>query len=148
MDFSEKLMAIHEIKQLKARYFRCMDSKDWVGLEAVFTPDVTTDFRESTNPPSEELLIVGAARYLGNLVPILDPIVTVHYGYMPEIDITSPTTATGIWAMEDTLWAPDGAMVPWRRLHGYGHYHERYEKRDGAWRISAIRLTRLRVDVE
>ncbi|HLS80822.1 MAG TPA: hypothetical protein VK025_05415 [Steroidobacter sp.] len=35
-----------------------------------------------------------------------------------------------------------------RRLCGYGHYHERYEKRDDRLRISAIRLTRLRVDME
>jgi hypothetical protein len=33
-------------------------------------------------------------------------------------------------------------------MHGYGHYHETYEKVDGRWRIKTITLTRLRVDVE
>jgi hypothetical protein len=33
-------------------------------------------------------------------------------------------------------------------MHGYGHYHETYEKTDGRWRISSLKLTRLRVDVE
>ena len=148
MDATQRLIAIREIEQLKARYFRCMDTKDWAGLEAVFTPDVLTDFRESTQPRNESLLIEGAARYVTQLAPILEPLITVHHGHMPEIEITSRTTATGIWAMEDKLWAPEGSGRPWRRLHGYGHYHERYEKRGSEWRISAIRLTRLRVDVE
>lgn len=147
MTADERLLAIHEIERLKARYFRCMDAKDWAGLESVFTPDVVTDFRESTQPHDQSLLIEGAARYVATLAPILQPLVTVHHGHMPEIEITSATTATGIWAMEDMLWAPEGSGMPWRRLHGYGHYHERYAQRDGRWRISAIRLTRLRVNV-
>jgi len=35
--------AIEEIKQLKARYFRCMDTKDWAGYLNVFTPDAKID---------------------------------------------------------------------------------------------------------
>ena len=34
----EELDAIEEIKSLKARYFRCMDTKDWDGFQAVFAP--------------------------------------------------------------------------------------------------------------
>ena len=33
-------------------------------------------------------------------------------------------------------------------MHGYGHYHETYEKLDGRWLIKTIALTRLRVDTE
>jgi len=29
---------------------------------------------------------------------------------------------------------------------GYGHYHERYVRQDGRWRIASQRLTRLHVD--
>ncbi|MBK7250756.1 MAG: nuclear transport factor 2 family protein [Gammaproteobacteria bacterium] len=148
MDATARLIAIREIERLKARYFRCMDAKDWAGFEAVFTPDVITDFREGTQPRNESLLIEGAARFVAGLAPTLEPLITVHHGHMPEIEIISETTATGIWAMEDKLWAPESSNMPWRRLHGYGHYHERYEKRGGEWRISAIRLTRLRVDME
>ena len=43
MDGIERLQAIEDIKQLKARYFRCMDTKDWDGFAAVFTPDATMD---------------------------------------------------------------------------------------------------------
>ena len=33
-------------------------------------------------------------------------------------------------------------------MHGYGHYHETYEKGPDGWRIKTLLLTRLRVDLE
>jgi len=71
----------------------------------------------------------------------------VHHGHMPEITLTSPTSAAGIWAMEDKLWAPEGHPIGWRHLHGYGHYHETYERSDDRWRIRTIRLSRLHIEV-
>ena len=147
METTERLTAIEDIKTLKARYFRCMDNKDWPGLQAVFAPDVVADFRDATGTRDETLLTHGAALYVKNLVPILQNIVTTHHGHMPEIEITAPTTATGIWAMEDLLWVQDGAPVPYKTMRGFGHYHETYEKRDGVWVIATIRLSRLRVDL-
>ena len=35
----ERYQATEEIKQLKARYFRHMDGKDWDGWQDVFAPD-------------------------------------------------------------------------------------------------------------
>src|SRR5262249_52414912 len=72
----------------------------------------------------------------------LPDVVTVHHGHMPEITITSPTTATGIWSMEDRCTFPGG-----RDMNGFGHYFEDYEKVGGDWRIKTMKLTRLRVDV-
>jgi len=74
----------------------------------------------------------------------IDAVTTVHHGHMPEIDVVSPTRATGVWAMEDMLRWPEGAPI--RSLHGYGHYHETYVKLDAGWRIKTLRLDRLRVD--
>jgi hypothetical protein len=147
MDDAQRLAAVAEIATLKARYFRCMDEKDWPGLEALFAPDLVADFRDSTGMRDETLLTHGATLYVKNLAPILQNVTTVHHGHMPEIEITSSTTATGIWAMEDLLWAREAAPVPFRTLRGFGHYHETYEKRDGRWVIKTIRLTRLRVEV-
>ena len=56
-------------------------------------------------------------------------------------DIT--TTARGVWAMEDLLSLPDNLS---QVLHGWGHYHETYERIGGQWRIKTLQLTRLRVD--
>jgi hypothetical protein len=59
---------------------------------------------------------------------------------MPEITITSPTTARGVWSMEDRVAFPDG-----HEMNAQGHYFEIYEKSGGAWRIKEMYLTRLRI---
>ncbi len=123
-----------------------MGNKDWAGLEAVFAPDLVADFRESTGQRGDSQLTHGAAANVAKLAPILEHVQTVHHGHMPEITIVSADSATGIWAMEDKLWVQEGSSLPFKWLHGYGHYHERYTRIDGAWRIAEVRLTRLRVD--
>ena len=70
---------------------------------------------------------------------------TVHHGHTPDINIISPTEATGIWAMEDILRWPDASPI--RSLHGYGHYHDAYENDGDRWLIKTTKLTRLRHDV-
>ena len=146
MDGIERLQAIEDIKQLKARYFRCMDTKDWDGFAAVFTPDATMDVSgEMRDGRTEGTGVTTGATAIAEFVRgAVHDVTTTHHGHMPEIEVTSSTTARGIWAMEDMLRWPDGAPI--RSLHGYGHYHETYEKRDGQWRIATLRLTRLRVD--
>ncbi len=128
---------VEAITRLKARYFRLMDTKDWDGMRRVFTDDVVVDTSAAGGG-----VVHGADAFVTFLRGAIGDVVTVHHGHMPEIELTSPTTATGIWAMEDMLRWPDGT-----ELHGYGHYHERYVKVDAEWRIEATTLTRLRVDV-
>jgi hypothetical protein len=128
---------IEAIKQLKARYFRTMDTKDWDGMRDVFAGDVVIDVTGSGGA-----VVSGADEFMEFLRPVLDDVVTVHHGHMPEIELTSPTTERGIWAMEDMLRYADG-----NELHGYGHYHETYEKVGGTWRIKTLTLTRLRMDM-
>jgi uncharacterized protein (TIGR02246 family) len=128
---------IEAIRQLKARYFRTMDAKDWVAMREVFADDVVMD---TTGAGGR--VVTGADEFVGALTKILAGAVTVHHGHMPEIALTSPTTATGIWALHDIVIWPDGT-----RLDGYGHYHETYEKADGTWRIKTSTLTRLHTDI-
>ena len=147
MEPVERLMATEEIKQLKARYFRCMDTKDWAGFEQVFAADAVMDMSsEMRDQTTRGGITRGAAQIAAMVRAVVGPVVTVHHGHMPEIDITSPTTASGVWAMEDKLRWPEGSPV--RTMHGYGHYHETYERTDEGWRIKTITLTRLRVDTE
>ena len=127
---------IESIKQLKARYFRVMDTKDWDAMRALFADDVVMDTTESGGS-----VLRGGDACIAFLKETIGDVVTVHHGHTPEIEPTSATTATGIWAMEDMLRWPNGS-----ELHGYGHYHETYEKVAGTWRIKTLRLTRLRMD--
>ncbi len=128
---------IEAIRQLKARYFRTIDTKDWDGLRRVFADDVVMDTVDAGGD-----VMTGADDFLDFLQGALADVVSVHHGHTPEIELTSPTTATGIWAMEDMLRWGNGM-----ELHGYGHYHETYEKVDETWRIKTQKLTRLRTDI-
>lgn len=128
---------IEAIKQLKARYFRTMDTKDWAAMRQVFTDDVVIDTTASGGA-----LITGADEFMAFLGETIADATTVHHGHTPEITLTSDTTATGIWALQDIVIFPTGV-----RLDGYGHYHEQYRKEaDGEWRIAASTLTRLHMD--
>jgi uncharacterized protein (TIGR02246 family) len=126
---------LEAIKQLKARYFRTMDTKDWDAMRQVFADDVAADTTEAGGPA-----ITGADEFIAFLKETLGNAVTIHQGHMPEIALTSPTTATGIWALHDVVIWPTG------RLEGAGHYHETYEKQGDTWRITSLKLTRLHAE--
>jgi hypothetical protein len=164
MDLTEaqQLLEIEKIKQLKARYFRCMDKKDWAGFRKVFTDDAVVDTTEAFTPtdhtgaplslggpppppPNPDLLTTDIDKFVPELSQILGEASTVHHGHMPEIELTSPTTAKGVWSMEDMLRWP--YTDPPRTMHGYGHYEETYERQADGWRIKSLKLTRLRVDM-
>jgi len=138
----ERLLAVAAISTLKARYFRFLDTKDWESLRGVFAEDAVIDVTDDSGAT-----IGGAAKFVDALRSILADVDTVHHGHMPEIEITSPTTATGVWAMEDHLRWPAAGDEPAAELHGFGHYHETYT-RDAAdaWHIATMSLTRLRRD--
>ena len=127
---------IEAIRQLKARYFRFLDTKDWDGWGTVFATDAVLEV------PEADVVENGRDAIVTAVSGALEGATTVHHGHMPEIELTGPDTATGIWAMEDYVeWTEAGAG-----LRGYGHYHEDYVREDGEWRIAKSRLVRLRVD--
>ena len=147
LDPLQRLEAVEQIRRLKARYFRCLDCKDWDGFAAVFAPGAVMDMAEAAGgDPLPDATSRGPQEIADYVRRSVEGMVTVHHGHMPEIEVTSATRAEGIWAMEDLLrWpGPDGATGG---LHGFGHYHETYEKIGDRWLIASIRLSRLRVDM-
>ncbi len=54
-----------------------------------------------------------------------------HRVHHPEIDLTSPTAATGTWALEDVVIDASRDMS----LRGAGFYTDEYVKQDGGWKI-------------
>lgn len=132
-----------EIHKLKARYFRLMDTKQWEAFGQLFTEDLKFYIEGGPVPGPAEPTFDGRDALVSYLEASHPEKVTVHQGHMPEIDFTGQHTATGVWAMFD--WVDDpGRHGAWQ---GFGHYHEQYVRGgDGCWRISEVRLTRLRVD--
>lgn len=135
-----RLVAIEEIRQLKARYFRTLDRQEWDEFGAVFARDGVLEVPEvDMVSEGRDAIVTGVSRALAGAR-------TVHHGHMPEIEVTGPDTARGIWAMFDYVeWPPTGAGER-VGLQGYGHYHEDYVREDGRWCIARSRLERLRVD--
>ncbi|MGV0838151.1 nuclear transport factor 2 family protein [Mycolicibacterium thermoresistibile] len=133
------LVDIEAIKRLKARYCRHLDHKDWPAWRALFTDDFVSD----TGPAGGKTIhgadefVEFVRRNLGSPANV-----TSHQVHAPEIELTSPTTARGVWALEDVV-----RLAPAVHLRGYGHYHETYRKVGGQWRIATSQLTRLRMDV-
>ena len=70
---------IEAIKQLKARYCRTMDSKDWAAMRRVFTDDVTMDTTDSGGDVQ-----TGADDFLTFLVQAIGDVVTVHQCHTPD----------------------------------------------------------------
>jgi hypothetical protein len=137
MNDLERLVAIEAIKNLMARRCKALDDKDWASYQACHAHEhVSLGTLNGQN-------LSGAALIEG-LRGRLDGIVTVHHVHSPQIDVTSPSEARGIWALEDRLFWKEGAQDHW--MHGWGHYHDTYGKRDGQWLFTSRRLTRVRVE--
>ena len=45
MDQLKRMTDMEEIRQLKACYFRFLDTKDWEGFESLFSADAMLDMR-------------------------------------------------------------------------------------------------------
>jgi hypothetical protein len=131
---------IEAIKQLKARYFRFIDTKDWSAFRDLFTDDCKHHLPQESSVP-----FVTNDEYFATMERMLTPGVTTHHGHMPEITFLSDTEAEGTWSMFDYVQVdpPSGRVS----TMGYGFYLETYRKcPDGRWRISSKRNQRLRLD--
>jgi hypothetical protein len=135
LDDTQRLIDLAELQSLKARYWRCLDTKSWDELRSVFATDAHLDIDGFVND--------GRDTIVDFLAEVLADARTVHMGHAPELDVTGPDTASGIWPLEDYVELPADSG---QGLRGYGHYHDEYVREDGAWRIKSSRLVRLRVD--
>jgi SnoaL-like domain len=147
MSTADRLMAIEEIHQLKARYMRCMDSKDWVCWQGVFAPDFR--FRGGGGQEWHSAKEMVRSTHLTGL---FDRVKTVSHAYMPEIEILSPTTAKGIWAADFLHYWPAGTgsvkggeiAAPGTWNHTDAYYHDTYVKIDGKWLIQSEEIHAIR----
>jgi len=135
-----QLEEIEAIKQLKYRYFRCLDSKRWAELAECFAPDATSSY------DSGKYSFQGRDQILGFLEGALGQpsTITMHHGHHPEISLTSPTTATGTWYLEDqVIDAKRNTM-----LRGAAFYHDEYVKLGGAWKLQSTGYVRTFEEVQ
>ena len=140
-DLESRIKALEDleaIKRLKARYFRCLDRQLWDEMRDCFTEDATTAYQDG------ELTHQGVDAIIKFLSESLGPAMKhgrkgMHLGHHPEIDLTSETTATGIWALDDQSVDSEAKTAKQMRAH----YHDTYVKVRGEWKIQHTGYVRL-----
>ena len=135
----QRLVDIEAIKQLKARYFRAIDTKQWDDFGEVFATDARLEV------PEADMVVDGGPEIVASVS-----------GALPRRHHRPPRPHAGDRADRDHGARHVGDVrlrgVERRQdadrlgLQGYGHYREEYVREDGRWRIARSRLERLRVD--
>lgn len=132
----QQLSDLEDIRTLKHRYFRGIDTADLDLLSGLFTNDLVVDYRGGTYRVSLE--------GRDNMIEFLansfhSSAVAMHHGHMPEITLTGADTAEGIWYLEDIFINLDS------RTHTVGSaiYRDQYRREDGAWRIARTEYDRV-----
>lgn len=148
MDALQELVEVEAIKQLKARYQRAVDTKDWDLMRSVLAPNaksVYSDGKHSFEGRDAIVEFLSDPKGLGNT-----EIVSMHHAHTPEIELTSDTTAKGKWYLEDFVisalpsdWAPHGTV-----MHGTGIYIDDYVKIDGTWHLQETGYERIFEDFQ
>jgi ketosteroid isomerase-like protein len=132
------------ICETKARYCRCLDTKDWAGYADCFTEDFVIEL------PPEGNTHRGRDAAIAYIRGTVDDSVTTHHVHNPEVMFDGEDAADVIWALQDrNTWSERRRAAMGNRGHtGYGHYRERYVRcADGRWRIAHQVLSYLQMDI-
>ena len=121
------LHEIDAIKRLKYRYCRCLDEKCWDEMADCLTGDATSAYSDG------QYAFTGRDAIMQFLRDALGApnLITVHRVHQPEIELLGPTTATGIWALDDLVIETTSNVV----IRGAAFYSDEYAKLDGHWKI-------------
>lgn len=131
------LQAIEEIKQLKYRYVRALDTADTQTLADCLTEDAHIKFEGGIytveHTGRETIADFMATSFHSKAA-------TSHQVHHPTIEILSETSAKGQWSLQDVYHDLNLRMI----ISGASEYIDDYVKEaDGKWRISDSRYQRL-----
>jgi ketosteroid isomerase-like protein len=123
----EDLVVLEQIKQLKYRYLRSLDLKQWDEFADTLTVDVAANYGAHLQCDGRDAVVSFMTESLGT-----GAIITVHQCHHPEITVDGDT-ATGRWYLEDKVIITEYNML----LTGAAFYDDVYRRcDDGAWRIA------------
>jgi hypothetical protein len=127
---------IEQIRQLKYRYCRCIDMANIAELKDVFTEDASVCYVGGTYRFEAEGRdkILQALEYAFHADAI-----AFHHVNHPEITVTSPTEATGIWYLKDWFLDLKNKII----TDGSALYRDTYVKQDGQWKIKRATYSRI-----
>ncbi len=134
------LESIELIKQLKARYFRGLDTGDLPLLKTVFTEDAKACFKGG----HYDFTLAGWSEleefYRTSFTPTR---FGMHQAHHPEITVEGDR-AEGIWYLHDIFINLEDNT----RLTGSAFYTDIYRRSDGVWRIAETSYKRTFEEIE
>ena len=130
---AQDLVAIRQIEELKYRYVRALDLKDWDLFASCFTADASATY-------GERLDFTGPDQIVGFMKENLGPtMITVHQVHHPEITVDGDT-AVAVWSLMDRVIMTEFRFL----LDGASFYADEYRHDpEHGWRISRTSYERV-----
>ena len=124
-----------DIKQVKYRYLRALDTKHWDEFAETLTEDVVADYGPSQG---ETLNFTDRNALVEYMKSSLGPeIITEHRVTHPEI-VVDGDLATVTWYLQDRVIAPAFNFM----LIGAAFYYDTYRRTEAGWKICKTRYDR------
>ena len=127
----KKLEDIESLKQLKYRYWRHLDMKQWDQLAQLFAADATVCY---SSGKYEFKGVDQIMHFLSESLGEARGSVTIHHGHHPEIELLSDTSARGTWALYNYMFN----VKETRGIRIGAYYEDTYVKLAGAWKFQHI----------
>lgn len=127
---------IELIRRLKYAYCRCIDTANIAELKTLFTEDASVRYQGGSYlfEAQGRDKILEALEYAFHADAI-----ALHHVNHPEIDVVSPTEATGVWYLKDWFCDLRHKII----TDGSALYRDTYVKRDGRWLIQRATYERI-----
>lgn len=131
----QDLYEIELIKQLKARYLRALDTKDWDLFKATLAEGCIGKYSDG------QLSFNGRDEILTFMKKHMDKptLLSMHTAHTPEIELLSGNKATGVWYLQDIVMDFDKGTY----LFGAAIYQDEYQKTKDRWHITATGYSRI-----
>jgi len=126
---------IAEIKQVKYRYLRALDTKNWDEFADTLTEDVTGDYDASLGEEHHFTDRDSLVEFMRSSMPA--NVLTEHRVTHPEIALDGDE-ASATWYLQDRVIVPDFNFM----LIGAAFYHDKYRRTSDGWKISATAYDR------
>lgn len=132
----QQVSDLEELKVLKHRYFRGIDTADNDLLANLFVEDVVCTYNGGTYKVS----LSGRAAMLEFLANSFHSgAASMHIGIMPEIAITGDNSATGIWYLQDVFID----LEKDEHTFGTAIYTDTYRREGGVWKFASTYYDRV-----
>lgn len=120
------------IQDLKHRYTRAVDTRDWPALAATLAPEMTARYRPDLITEGADALVAELRERLG------EHRITIHHLVHPSISVEGDL-ATATWTMTDRTVCTDIGLL----VEGMSLSHDTYRRDpERGWLVTAITYQR------